>query len=64
MSMRINCKDAKKGRVINMENLIVSGILVVIIGAIITYLVKQKKKGVKCVGCSHSKQCGGNCKHS
>lgn len=44
-----------------MENFIVIGILVVIIGAVTFYLVREKKKGVKCVGCPHAKQCGGKC---
>ncbi|MEE1239226.1 MAG: FeoB-associated Cys-rich membrane protein [Acutalibacteraceae bacterium] len=47
-----------------MENYIVVGILVVIAAGIILYLVKQKKKGVKCVGCPHAKQCGGNCSNN
>lgn len=50
-----------------MENYIVAGILIAIITGIILYLVRQKKKGVKCVGCPYAKQCGstcsGNCNH-
>ncbi len=44
-----------------MENIIAAGIILAIIGAIIFYLVQQKKKGVTCVGCPHAKQCGGHC---
>lgn len=44
-----------------MENFIVAGILIVIIVGIILYLVRQNKKGVKCVGCPYAKKCGGNC---
>lgn len=44
-----------------MENYIVAGILVVIIAGIIIYLVRQKKKGVKCIGCPHGKQCTSQC---
>ncbi len=40
-----------------MENFIVIGILALIVGAIIFYLVREKKKGVKCIGCPHGKQC-------
>lgn len=40
-----------------MTDLIVAGILVVIIGAAVAYLIKAKKSGVKCVGCP----AGGNC---
>lgn len=44
------------------ENIIIVAILVVIIASIVFYLVKEKKRGVTCVGCPHAKQCGGqNC---
>lgn len=42
-------------------DIIVSIALVVIIGAAIAYIIRAKKRGVKCVGCPHGKQCGGNC---
>lgn len=41
-----------------MINYIVAGILILIVGFVIYYLVKQKRNGVKCVGCSHSRECG------
>lgn len=44
-----------------MENIIIVAILGLIAAAIIFYLVRQKKKGVKCVGCSFGGKCGGNC---
>lgn len=44
-----------------MENFIVIVILIVILGSAITYIVKAKKKGVKCIGCSASCSCSGNC---
>ncbi len=44
-----------------MDNIIVIGILIVIIGAIIFYLIRERKKGIKCVGCPYAKQCGGKC---
>ena len=57
-----------------MENFVVAGILIVLIGFIILYLVREKKKGRKCIGCPYAKQCdshgycnggcGGNCNHS
>ena len=40
-----------------MENYIIAGILIFIVGAVIFYLVREKKKGVKCIGCPHAKQC-------
>lgn len=44
-----------------MENFIVAGLLVIIIGAVVFYLVREKKKGVKCIGCPYAKQCAGKC---
>lgn len=41
-----------------MANIIVGGILVVILVAAIRYIVKQKKQGVKCIGCPASGECG------
>lgn len=35
-----------------MGNVIVLGILFVVIGAAVAYIVKAKKSGVKCIGCS------------
>ncbi|MBO5415990.1 MAG: FeoB-associated Cys-rich membrane protein [Clostridia bacterium] len=35
--------------------------IVLIVGAAVFYIVRAKKRGEKCVGCPHSKQCGGKC---
>lgn len=40
-----------------MADFIVTGILIIIIGAAIIYLIKSRKSGVKCIGCP----AGGNC---
>lgn len=40
-----------------MADIIVTIILVVLIGGAVTYIVKAKKSGVKCIGCP----AGGNC---
>ena len=40
-----------------MENIIIVAILGLTAAAIIFYLVRQKKKGVKCVGCPDSGCC-------
>ncbi len=40
-----------------MENYIVIAILVVIIGCAIAYVIKAKKKGIKCVGCPNAEKC-------
>ena len=44
-----------------MENIIVLVIVGLIVGAAAGYIWKEKKKGVKCVGCPYAKTCGGNC---
>lgn len=39
------------------ENVIITAILVVLIGMAIAYIIKEKKNGAKCIGCS----AGGSC---
>ena len=46
-----------KERGIGMTNLIVVGILFVIIGSAVAYIVKEKKNGVKCIGCPSGCNC-------
>ena len=40
-----------------MKNLIVIAILLVIIGFAIWYIIKSKKKGIKCIGCPSGCSC-------
>lgn len=42
-------------------NIIVLVILAGIIGGVVAYIIKAKKRGEKCIGCPYAKQCGGNC---
>lgn len=44
-----------------MDDIIVIGIILLILGAAVWYIIKQKKKGAKCIGCPSSKTCSGNC---
>lgn len=44
-----------------MENYIIIALIVLILGGIIFYLVRSKKRGDKCIGCPYAKQCGGKC---
>jgi len=44
-----------------MENIIIIAILAGIIGSIVFYLYRAKKRGEKCIGCPYAKQCGGKC---
>lgn len=45
-----------------MVNVLIILILLLIIGGAVVYIVKQKEKGVKCIGCPYAKNCGGHCK--
>lgn len=57
-----------------MADLIVVAIVLAVIAASVAYIVKEKKKGVRCIGCpaagtcgSHQQGdagCGGNCSGS
>ena len=40
-----------------MQNLILIAVLALILGAAITYIIKAKKAGVKCIGCSAAGCC-------
>ncbi len=40
-----------------MENIVIVVIVLLIVGAAIYYIVREKKKGVKCVGCPYAKSC-------
>lgn len=36
-------------------------VLLVLIGGALGYIIKEKKRGVRCIGCSLGGCCGGNC---
>jgi len=40
-----------------MTNFIVILIVVVIVGAAVIYIVREKKRGVKCIGCPSASTC-------
>lgn len=44
-----------------MENIIVTFIIVAILYSSIAKIRKEKKKGVKCIGCPHGGTSKGNC---
>ena len=44
-----------------MIDYIIIAILAVVVTAIICYIVRAKRRGQACIGCPHSKQCGGKC---
>lgn len=44
-----------------MTNAIVVLIVLLIVGGAGYYVYREKKKGVKCIGCPAGNTCGGNC---
>lgn len=40
-----------------MVNVVIILVIVAIVGAAVAYIVKEKKRGVKCVGCPYAQQC-------
>ncbi len=44
-----------------MTNVIVGLIVLVIVGVAVAYIVNEKKKGVKCIGCPDGAKCSGSC---
>lgn len=42
-----------------MINFIVVGVLILILGWAIRYMVKEKKKGTVCIGCPNAESCSG-----
>ena len=44
-----------------MINAILVLIIIVIVGGAIAYIRKEKKRGVRCIGCPHGGTCGGKC---
>lgn len=40
-----------------MGNIVVAGIVLIIIGAALLYIRKEKKKGVRCIGCPAAGTC-------
>lgn len=44
-----------------MVNVIAVAVIGVILGAAAGYVYKEKKRGVRCVGCPEGERCGGNC---
>ncbi len=39
------------------ENVIIIAVVVLIAAGIVFYLIREKKKGVTCVGCPYAKEC-------
>ena len=44
-----------------MVDLIVIALIAAIIGGAAFYILRQKRRGVHCIGCPDAKTCSGNC---
>lgn len=47
-----------------MADLLVIGIILLIVGVAATYIRREKKRGVKCIGCPSSGKCSGKEGHT
>jgi hypothetical protein len=45
----------------NPADYLVLAVIVAILGCVIFYICRAKKKGVKCIGCPYAKECSGKC---
>ncbi len=43
------------------ENIVIIGVLLALIGVAVGYIVYAKRKGRKCIGCPYAKNCSGHC---
>ncbi|MBQ6895696.1 MAG: FeoB-associated Cys-rich membrane protein [Oscillospiraceae bacterium] len=41
-----------------MTDIIVIAVIIAIVGGASVYIYRQKKKGARCIGCSHAGSCG------
>ncbi|MBQ2803004.1 MAG: FeoB-associated Cys-rich membrane protein [Lachnospiraceae bacterium] len=44
-----------------MANLVVAAVVLFVIGAAVAYIIKEKKKGTRCIGCPMAGQCARKC---
>ena len=44
-----------------MTDILILAVIALILGAIVLYIYKEKKRGTKCIGCPRAKTCGGGC---
>ena len=41
-----------------MADFMIAGVLLLLVGAAVAYIIKEKKKGTKCIGCPNAGTCG------
>ena len=42
-------------------DVIIIAVIVLVIGAAVAYIIKQKRSGKRCIGCPDAATCSGNC---
>ena len=40
-----------------MESIILAAVILLILGLAVVYVVRAKKRGEKCIGCPHAREC-------
>ena len=38
-------------------NLIIVAVVLIVLGGVVFYIVREKKKGSKCIGCPYAREC-------
>lgn len=46
----------------NQVDMVALLVLLIVVGAAVAYIVREKRRGVKCIGCSVGKSCSQNAK--
>ena len=59
MSKRGRRRQIKKRLMLDMTDIIVIAILVLVVGAASFYIIREKKKGKRCIGCPYACNCSG-----
>ena len=44
-----------------MDDIVLIIVLVLVLAIAVGYIIRAKKKGVKCIGCPSGSKCSGNC---
>ena len=45
----------------NMIDVLVIAVIAFVLGLAVRYIIRAKKKGIKCIGCPDGAKCAGNC---
>ena len=45
----------------NMSDVLVIAVIALVLGLAVRYIIRAKKKGIKCIGCPDGAKCAGDC---